>query len=89
MAGSANYIAFGIIACGCLAALLVGSVLIMRWRAVDDATDELSDVEKGTGSKAEADALPGLQSMSGRSDTELRRVSGSQASSVGGSARPM
>lgn len=89
MAGSENIIAFGIVACGCLAALLVGSVLIMRWRAVGDVTDELSDVEKGTRSKTDAEALPALPSMSRRSNIESRGTSGSQASSAGGSARPM
>lgn len=89
MAGFDNYAAFGIIAFGCMAALLVGSVLIMRWRAVGDDTDELSDVEKGAGSRTEAEALPTSQSVSRRTTTEQRGANGSQASVAGGSARPM
>lgn len=87
--GNLNYTALGLVAGGCLVTLLVGSVFMMRWRAVGDETHELSDAEKGSGTKFEAEPLPTSRSKSKRGSLERRGTVGSQTSSAGGSARPL
>lgn len=84
-----THVSIAFVAGGCLVALLVGFVLITRWKFVDERTDDLSDVEKGVVGKYDAPEMPESRSLKAVRRMEKRGTKGSSSSIAGGSARPM
>jgi hypothetical protein len=79
-----------LVASGCLVGLVVGSALILRWRAVGGAAGGALDVESGKGREStEVRSRSDLRGSPRATRHSSRLSSGSGVSAAGGSARPM